>query len=76
MSWFGKLRSALAKTRAAFGGELETLALAKRPVDDELWDDLEELLIAADFGVPTTLKIVEGLRAVARQDRYASSDQV
>lgn len=76
MSWFGKLRSALAKTRAAFGGELETLALAKRPVDDELWDDLEELLLAADFGVPTTLKIVEGLRAVARQDRYASSDQV
>jgi fused signal recognition particle receptor len=76
VSWFGKLRSALAKTRAAFGGELETLALAKRPVDDELWDDLEELLLAADFGVPTTLKIVEGLRAVARQDRYASSDQV
>jgi len=76
VSWFGKLRTALAKTRAAFGGELETLALAKRPVDDELWDDLEELLLAADFGVPTTLKIVDGLRAVARQDRYASSDQV
>lgn len=76
MSWFGKLRGALAQTRAVFGGELETLALAKRPVDDALWDDLEELLVSADFGVPTTVKIVEGLRAVARQDRYASSDQV
>jgi len=67
---------ALSKTREAFGGELEELALAKRPVDDVLWDDLEELLLRADFGVATTTKIVEGLRAVAQQDRYASSDQV
>jgi len=76
MSWFAKLRTALTRTREAFGGELEELALAKRPVDEGLWDDLEELLLAADFGVPTTLKIVDGLRAVARQDRYTTSDQV
>ncbi len=76
MSWFGKLKTALSKTRQAFGGELEEMALARRPVDDALWDDLEELLIAADFGVPTTAKIVDALRVVARQDRYESSDQV
>ncbi len=52
------------------------MALARRPVDDELWDDLEEILLRADFGVPTTTKIVEALKGVAKQDRYESSDQV
>jgi fused signal recognition particle receptor len=76
MSWMGKLRSALARTREAFGGELEALALSRRPVDEALWDDLEEILITSDFGVPTTTKIVDALRAVAKQDRYETSDQV
>ncbi len=76
MSWFSKLRTALSRTREALGGELEQLALAKRPVDDELWDDLEELLLQADFGVPTTMKIVDALQVVAKQDRYQTSDQV
>ena len=76
MSWFGKVKTALARTREAFGGELETMALARRPVDDELWGDLEEILLKADFGVPTTTKIVEALRGVAKQDRYQTSDEV
>jgi fused signal recognition particle receptor len=76
VSWFGKLRTALARTRDAFGGELEQMALAQRPIDDALWDDLEEILIGADFGVPTTLKIVEALQVVAKQDRYRTSDEV
>jgi fused signal recognition particle receptor len=33
-------------------------------------------LLAGDFGVPTTLKIVDALRAVAKQDRYETSDRV
>jgi fused signal recognition particle receptor len=76
VSWFGKIKTALARTREAFGGELETMALARRPVDEELWDDLEEILIKADFGVPTATKIVDALRGVAKQDRYQTSDEV
>ncbi len=74
MSWLGKLRTALTRSRDALGSELD--ALAHRPIDEALWDDLEELLIRADFGVPTTLKIVEALRVVAKQDRYENSDRV
>jgi fused signal recognition particle receptor len=76
VSWFAKLKTALTRTREVFGGELETMALARRPIDDALWDDLEEILLQADFGVPTTVKIVEALRVVAKQDRYQTSDQV
>src|SRR5665213_3656236 len=69
VSWFGKIKTALARTREAFGGELETMALARRPVDDDLWDDLEEILLKADFGMPTTTKIVDALKVVAAEAR-------
>ncbi len=74
MSWLGRLRTALTRSRDALSSELD--ALAHRPIDEALWDDLEELLIRSDFGVPTTVKIVEALRAVAKQDRYENSDRV
>ena len=76
MSWLGKVRTALTRTREAFGGELETMALSRRPIDAGLWDDFEDILVGADFGVPTTRKIVDALKAVAQQDRYQTSDQV
>ncbi len=75
MSWFNKLKESLARSRDSLLG-LETMALARRPLDASFWDDFEEILIGADFGVPTTEKIVEALKVVAKQDRYASSDQV
>ena len=75
MSWFAKLKASLSRSRDSLA-QLETMALAKRPVDAELWDDFEEILISADFGVPTTEKIIEALKVVAKQDRYVSSDQV
>jgi fused signal recognition particle receptor len=75
VSWIARLRQGLSRTRDALLG-IEELALARRPVDDAFWDEFEELLIGADFGVPTTEKITSALKVVARQDRYASSDQV
>jgi fused signal recognition particle receptor len=75
MSWFAKLRNALGRSRESLA-EIETLATARRPLDREFWDELEEVLIAADFGVPTTEKILDGLRTVARDNLWERSDQV
>jgi fused signal recognition particle receptor len=75
VSWFARLKAGLSRSRDSLR-ELDTMALARRPVDDALWNELEEILIGADFGVPTTEKIVSALRVVAKQDRYQSSDQV
>jgi fused signal recognition particle receptor len=75
MAWFGKLKASLARSRDALLG-LETMALARRPLDAAFWDEFEEILIAADFGVATTEKIASALRGVAKQDRYQTSDQV
>ena len=75
MSWFNKLKDSLTRSRDSLLG-LETMALARRPLDIAFWDEFEEVLIGADFGVPTTEKIVDALKGVAKQDRYQTSDQV
>jgi len=75
VSWFNKLKEGLSRSRDSLLG-LETMALARRPLDAGFWDEFEEILIGADFGVPTTEKILDALKVVAKQDRYATSDQV
>jgi len=75
VSWFGKLRDALGGSRQSLA-EIETLATARRPLDRAFWNELEEVLIAADFGVSTAEKILDGLQAAARRNLWTRSDQV
>jgi len=57
--FFGRLRDSLSKSRRALTAELA--AAAFDPADDEAWERLEEALIAADVGVPTTAELVRRL---------------
>jgi fused signal recognition particle receptor len=70
-----RLRVSLSKAREAFSA-VQRLGRAGRPLTPEFWDELEETLILADFGVPTTEKIVTGLQTVAKQELWTTSDQV
>ncbi len=74
MSWLAKLRGALGRSRESLAG-VQSLADARRPLDAEFWEEFEELLIAGDFGVPTSEKILDGLKIVARQEFWRRSDQ-
>jgi fused signal recognition particle receptor len=58
---FSRLRDSLGRSRRALA---EQLALAAfDPADDESWERLEEALISADVGVPTTAELVRRLEA-------------
>ena len=70
-----RLRASLGKARETLAG-VQALGRARKPITPEFWDELEELLIVADFGVPTMQKIVAGLRTVAKQEAWTTSDQV
>src|SRR5215210_1564079 len=59
--FFTRLRDSLGKTRRAMAEQLA--AAAFDPADDEAWERLEEALIAADVGVPTTAELVRRLEA-------------
>ena len=52
---------ALTRSRAALQGRFDTL-FGRDSVDEELWEELEETLLTADVGVPTTQSLVGSLR--------------
>ncbi len=63
MGFFEKLKSGLAKTRAALITPIEKLFSSADKVDDDFYDELLDLLIMADVGVETSDYIVDTLRA-------------
>ena len=75
MSFFAKLRDSFGKARETLSG-VQALGRARKPITPEVWDELEELLLLADFGVPTTEKIAGGLKTVAKQELWRTSDQI
>ena len=63
-----RFRRAVAATRDSLSEKLDTVFAGRKQIDDELLDQLEEVLIAADIGVQTTLDILETVRrGIARQ---------
>ena len=73
MSWLSRLRTSLVRAREVFS-EVARLGSPQRPLTPEFWDELEETLILADFGVPTTAKIITGLQTVAKQEEWKTTD--
>ncbi|HEY3207020.1 MAG TPA: signal recognition particle-docking protein FtsY, partial [Gaiellaceae bacterium] len=59
--FFSRLRDSLGKSRRALTEQLTLTAFD--PADDEAWERLEEALIAADVGVPSTAELVRRLEA-------------
>ena len=59
--FLSRLRDSLGKSRRALTEQIQ--AAAFDPGDDEAWERLEEALIAADVGVPTTAELVQRLEA-------------
>ncbi|HKG98448.1 MAG TPA: signal recognition particle-docking protein FtsY [Pyrinomonadaceae bacterium] len=63
-----RFRRAVAATRETLSDKLDTVFAGRKQIDEELLDQLEEVLIAADIGVTTTLEILETVRrGVARK---------
>src|SRR5215216_4874677 len=63
-----RFRRAVAATRDSLSDKFDTVFAGRKQIDDELLDQLEEVLIAADIGVQTTLEILETVRrGVARK---------
>ncbi len=70
-----QLKASLTKTRASFLTRLTAL-VAKTEVNEAFWAELEEMLIAADVGVETTIQVVEKLRVRAEQEHSRDAARV
>ncbi|WP_462329567.1 signal recognition particle-docking protein FtsY [Thiohalocapsa halophila] len=60
-SFFRGLRNGLARTREVLNADISELVTGRREIDEDLLEELEMLLVAADVGVPATTRIIEDL---------------
>ncbi|WP_428426544.1 signal recognition particle-docking protein FtsY [Pararhizobium sp.] len=74
LTWFQRLRQGLSRTSSQLTGQITAL-FTKRKLDDETLQDLEDLLIQADLGVETALRITDTL-ASERYGKDVSGEDV
>jgi len=70
------LDKGLEKTKESVFKKLSRAVIGKTTVDDEVLDNLEEILIAADVGVKTTLKIIERIEKRVAADKYIGTSEL
>ncbi|MFO7153834.1 MAG: signal recognition particle-docking protein FtsY [Caldicoprobacter oshimai] len=74
--FFSRLKDGLSKTRKNITEKMDQLFKYHNEVDDELFDELEELLILADVGVSTTTKLMEKIRERVKAERIREAQRV
>lgn len=67
--FFAKLLAGLDKTRKSIIGGVDTVLGAFTKIDEDLFEELEEVLIMADLGVETTMSIIENLRKRVKREK-------
>lgn len=70
------LDKGLETTKKSFFVKLGTTLAGRSTVDAEVLDELEEVLISADVGVPTTLKIIDAIESRVAQDKYLGTSEL
>ena len=73
MGLFDKLKNSLSKTKESINEKFNTVLKTFKKIDDDLFDELEEVLITADLGVNTSMEIIERLREAASEKKLRDS---
>ncbi len=76
MGFFDKLKQGLIKTKNAIMGKIDQLFKSFRKVDEDLFEELEELLISADIGVTVTEEVLDELRDTVKEKKLKEADDV
>lgn len=76
MGFISNLREGLSKTKQAFVDKVTEIVTGQKPIDEELFEELEEALIRADVGVATALNLVSALRKRAKEEKLEEAGQL
>ena len=75
MGLFSKIKAGLQKTKASISDGITNIINSFTKIDEDLFEELEELLVMSDIGVETSLKICEELRARVKRDGITDPSQ-
>ena len=73
---FTKLKEGLAKTRDSIVGKVAKLVATTSTIDDALLEQVEEILIAGDVGVDTTMTIIDAIKQRVKEERYTDVSEL
>ena len=76
MGIFSKIKEGLRKTRKAVMGQIEALLRSFTKIDEDLFEELEELLVMGDVGVPTAEKICSELRVRVKKNGITDPKEI
>lgn len=67
--FFSRLKSGLTKTRDSFVSGVDTLFHGASELDDDFYEELEELLVMGDIGINTTMQVIEDLKEKVKEQK-------
>lgn len=76
MGLFSKIKEGLKKTRNAVAGQIDSMLKSFTKIDDELFEELEELLVMGDVGVHTAEKICDELKSRVKKEGIKDPDEI
>lgn len=73
--FFSKLVAGLSKTRDNIVAGIESVFTGFSNIDDEFYEELEEILIMADLGINTTVSIIEALKKKVKENKIKETKE-
>lgn len=75
-SFFEKLKTGLSKTRGSFVKSVDEMILGERIIDDDLFEELEEVLIMADVGPAFTYDLIDNMKSIVKRKDLDSPEEL
>lgn len=76
MGFFDRLKEGLQKTRKGITERIEQVLVSLGKIDDDLFEELEEILITSDVGLKTTEIIIEDLKTKVKENKITNPNDV
>ena len=76
MGFFDKLKQGMNKTKSSFDEKINNVFKSFKKIDDDFLDELEEILIMADIGMETSVKIIGNLRNRLKKEKIQDEEEV
>jgi fused signal recognition particle receptor len=76
LGFFGRLKDGMSKTRKNITERIDQMLVSFGKIDDDLFDELEEILITSDVGIETTMRIIADIKAKVREKKLVKPDDV
>jgi fused signal recognition particle receptor len=75
MGLLDRIKAGLQRTRDAFSGRMDDLVESYKELDDDFYEELTDILVMADIGMPTTVLAVDRLRKKCAAEKIGNPEK-